>query len=204
MSKSSYSQCGASLIEALVTLLIFTVGLLGLAAMQLNALKSTADSGQRSQAAWLMNDLAERMRSNPDGTLANYQAAPICAALPNPMCADYYDPATGAKVNAADCNTAQMAAFDRWEAQCSYASLANLNPNGTGRFNSRDFLIAPDGNALTIANDNTVSINWFSKAQDSKAPSYVAPVADAGNEQDEDAAPAPDITVQSAAVEIIR
>ena len=43
-------QAGSSLIEVLVTLLIFSVGLLGLAAMQLNALQGSADSGQRSQA----------------------------------------------------------------------------------------------------------------------------------------------------------
>ena len=60
-------QSGITLIEVLVTLLITTVGLLGVAALQLSALKTTSDSAQRSQVVWLMQDLIERMRANPDG-----------------------------------------------------------------------------------------------------------------------------------------
>lgn len=196
-------QHGASLIEVMVALLIFTVGLLGLAAMQLNALQSTTDSGQRSQAAWLMNDLAERMRANPDGTLDNYRAAPNCAALPATVCADYYNPATNAKVNAANCSAAQMAAFDRWEAQCSYAALAALNPNGNNRFNSRDFLIAPEGDALSLDGDGQLNINWFSKAANNKPPLYEEPEED--EDEEEPATPTTQPSEQSAAtVRIIR
>jgi len=202
MSPLPCKQHGASLIEVMVALLIFTVGLLGLAAMQLNALQSTTDSGQRSQAAWLMNDLAERMRANPDGTLDNYRAAPNCAALPAPVCADYYNPATNAKVNAANCSSAQMAAFDRWEAQCSYAAIANFNPNGNSRFNSRDFLIAPDGNAVGLDGNGMLSINWFSKAASNKPSFYQE--SEESEEQEAPPSPAATPSEQSATVEIIR
>lgn len=203
LSPPPCKQHGASLIEALIALLIFTIGLLGLAAMQLNALQSTTDSGQRSQAAWLMNDLAERMRANPAGTLDDYQAAPNCAALPAAICADYFNPATNAKVNAADCSTAQMAAFDRWEAQCSYSAIADFNPEDSSRFNSRDFLIAPEGDALTM-NNQSLSINWFSKSGASR-PAYFEETS--AGDDDEDQAPAQptaNTSVQSAAVEIVR
>lgn len=206
MSPLPYKQHGASLIEVMIALLIFTVGLLGLAAMQLNALQSTTDSGQRSQAAWLMNDLAERMRANPGGTLDNYRAAPNCAALPAPVCADYYNPATNAKVNAANCSTAQMAAFDRWEAQCSYATLAALNPDGNNRFNSRDFLIAPEGDALSLDGEGELSINWFSKAANNKLPLYQEPEEneDEEDEEEEPATPAKPSDQSTATVSIIR
>lgn len=203
MSPLPRKQHGASLIEVMIALLIFTVGLLGLAAMQLNALQSTTDSGQRSQAAWLMNDLAERMRANPGGTLDNYRAAPNCAALPAPVCADYYNLATNAKVNAANCSTAQMAAFDRWEAQCSYATLAAPNPNGNNRFNSRDFLIAPEGDALSLDGEGELSINWFSKAAHNKPPLYQQP--EEGKDEEEPATPTTKPSEQSTAtVRIIR
>lgn len=203
MSPSSCKQHGASLIEALVALLIFTIGLLGLAAMQLNALQSTADSGQRSQASWLMNDLAERMRSNPGGTMDEYRAAPNCAALPTVICADYYNPSNNTKINAANCSTTQMAEFDRWEAQCSYADVVTFNPNGVSRFNSRDFLIAPEGGSLTME-DNNLSINWFSKAGNNR-PAFFEE-ATGGNDDggDPPAQPTTTPSVQSAAVEIIR
>lgn len=161
------TQQGASLIEVLIALLIFTVGLLGLAALQLNSLQSTADSSQRSQSTWLMQDLVERMRANPAGTAAQYSVAPACNALPARMCADYYNPDTQAKVAASDCSSAQMATFDTWEAQCSYAALPAFNTNDA-RFNSRDFVIPPEvGNALTAninGNNLDVSMNWLSKS----------------------------------------
>lgn len=69
-------QTGSSLIEVLVALLVFSVGMLGLAALQLNALQGASDSSQRSQTTWIMQDLAERFRANRDGTAATYAAAP--------------------------------------------------------------------------------------------------------------------------------
>ncbi|NRF48503.1 type IV pilus modification protein PilV [Pseudomonas stutzeri] len=208
MSPQPCKQQGASLIEVMIALLIFTVGLLGLAAMQLNALQSTSDSGQRSQAAWLMNDLAERMRANPGGSLDNYRAAPNCAALPATICADYYNPATNTKVNAANCSSEQMAAFDRWEAQCSYAAVAALNPNGNNRFNSRDFLITPEDDALSLDGDGDLRINWFSKAANNKPSFYQEPEEDDEEEDEgaeEPATPAIQPSEQSSAtVRIVR
>lgn len=161
------TQTGTSLIEVLVTLLVFSVGLLGLAAMQLNALQGSTDSGQRSQATWIAQDMAERIRANPEGSAAAYATAPNCAQLPGTMCADYYAPGTATKVNASNCTAAQMAAFDRWESQCSYADLATFNTIN-GRFTSRDFLRAPSSGAALTVNNNagqlTVSANWSGKA----------------------------------------
>lgn len=165
MSTFFYKQRGASLIEVLVALLIFTVGLLGLAAMQLNSLQSTADSGQRSQSVWLMQDFIERMRANPDGTAAQYAAPQNCGNLPARMCADYYNPSTAAKVNASECNAAQMAAFDAWEAQCSYAAVAAFNTIDA-RFNSRDFITPPDNNqVINFRNNLLLSVNWQNRSK---------------------------------------
>ncbi len=167
MSNRIVLQTGSSLIEVLVTLLVFSVGLLGLAAMQLNALQGSADSGQRSQAVWLAQDMAERIRANPEGSAANYAAAVNCAQLPGTMCADYYSPGASAKVNASTCTAAQMATFDRWESQCSYADVAAFNTID-GRFTSRDFLRAPgNGDALTVNNNAgllTINARWSGKA----------------------------------------
>ncbi|WP_339511542.1 type IV pilus modification protein PilV [Pseudomonas sp. RL_15y_Pfl2_60] len=165
-------QNGTSLIEALVTLLIFTVGLLGFAALQLSALQSSSDSGFRTQATWVVQELAERMRANPDADVADYTAAVDCAALPPQRCSDYFDPVSGAKVNASNCSAAQMAAFDRWEAQCTYGATAAYAANANARdarYTSRDFLgpaaaglapldIGANGNVFTI------TANWQSKS----------------------------------------
>ncbi len=167
MLKHNHLQTGSSLIEVLITLFIFAVGMLGMAALQLNALQSSSDSTQRSQTTWILQDFAERIRANPEGSAAAYAANPVCAALPATRCADYYNPATSAKVNATVCSAAQMAAFDRWEAQCSYSDIASFNTI-EGRFSGRDFTLTPDnGRALTVTNtNNTLTLTgfWFGRS----------------------------------------
>lgn len=57
---------GFSLIEVLVTLLLTTIGILGMVAMQSNAVRYTQDAVNRSNAVSLTNDLIEIMRQYPD------------------------------------------------------------------------------------------------------------------------------------------
>lgn len=171
MNLYAKTEAGSSLIEVLVTLLVFTIGMLGLAALQLNALQGSSDSAQRSQSTWLLQDIAERIRANPEGTAAAYATAPACANLPVRACADHYNPATSAKVNAADCTAAEMAAFDRWEAQCSYTAIAAFNTIDA-RFNGRDFINAPaSGNTLSVVNNaNVLTIKglWLGRGDNAK------------------------------------
>ncbi|SFM21367.1 type IV pilus modification protein PilV [Halopseudomonas yangmingensis] len=56
---------GASLIEALVALLVLCLGVLGVAAMQLTALRQTEAAGHAAQASLIMLDASERVRANP-------------------------------------------------------------------------------------------------------------------------------------------
>ncbi|VXC94151.1 type IV pilus modification protein PilV [Pseudomonas sp. 9Ag] len=60
----SARQRGATLIEVLVAMLILSVGLLGLAGMQMTALKSNQSAYYRSQATVLAYDIIDRMRAN--------------------------------------------------------------------------------------------------------------------------------------------
>ena len=57
-------QCGLGMIEILVALLVLSVGLLGLAAMQVTSTKMTSLSQQKTQAIILANDMIERVRAN--------------------------------------------------------------------------------------------------------------------------------------------
>jgi type IV pilus assembly protein PilV len=57
-------QRGATLIEVLVAVLILSVGLLGLAGLQMTALKSNHSAYYRSQATVLAYDIIDRMRAN--------------------------------------------------------------------------------------------------------------------------------------------
>lgn len=61
------TQRGFSLIEVLVTLVLLTIGMLGLVAMQGRGIQFTADSVSRNNAAMLATEIMEKVRANPDG-----------------------------------------------------------------------------------------------------------------------------------------
>ncbi|AHG41066.1 pilus assembly protein PilV [Pseudomonas syringae CC1557] len=62
-----HRQTGMTLIEVLVSVLILAIGLLGAAAIQLNALKYTDSSTMSSQASFIAYDMMDRIRANVDG-----------------------------------------------------------------------------------------------------------------------------------------
>ncbi|MEJ2603389.1 MAG: type IV pilus modification protein PilV [Gammaproteobacteria bacterium] len=105
-------QNGFSMVEALITVLIFAIGLLSVAGLQAVAKRSVYESAQRTTAAQLGNALLEKMRANPRA-LATYVTAGTLGggslgAAPAP-CDDPLDP----------CSADQLARVDlwRWEQQ---------------------------------------------------------------------------------------
>jgi len=67
-SKTYFNQSnGFTLIEVLITVVILSIGLLGMAGIQIQGLRGTTSSTVRSQATILANDIAERIRMNQDG-----------------------------------------------------------------------------------------------------------------------------------------
>jgi type IV pilus assembly protein PilV len=70
----SKRQSGVMLIEALIAILIFSIGILGLVGLQATAVKASGDAKYRSEAALLANELIGRMWTS-DRTQANLQTA---------------------------------------------------------------------------------------------------------------------------------
>lgn len=72
------------MLEALVTLLIVSLGLLGIAGIIANSLKVNQGAQIRSQASWLANNIIDSMRANrttAEKTPAAYTLG-NCAAIP--------------------------------------------------------------------------------------------------------------------------
>jgi type IV pilus assembly protein PilV len=57
-------QNGFAMLEVLVTIVIITFGLLGIAGLIASGLKANHSSYARSQASWLANDIIDSMRAN--------------------------------------------------------------------------------------------------------------------------------------------
>mgnify|MGYP003608324195 FL=1 len=65
------SEKGTTLIEVLVTVIIMSIGLLGIAAMQTTSVQANQSSYFRSQATLLAADITDRMRANRTAALAD-------------------------------------------------------------------------------------------------------------------------------------
>ena len=88
---------GFTLIEALIALVVLSLGLLGAAAMLLESLRAQGQSLRRVAATTLLRDLAERIRANP-AAAARYTTSSAGAAEPG--------------CDAPGCDAAQLAAAD--------------------------------------------------------------------------------------------
>ncbi len=76
-------QKGFSLIEVMVALIITSVGLLGLAMLQVQGMKFNTNAYLRTQATLLANDIIDRIRTNPGGDYTvdvSSATAPDCSA----------------------------------------------------------------------------------------------------------------------------
>jgi type IV pilus assembly protein PilV len=64
ISRSLKTQAGVTLIEVLVSILLMSIALLGLASMQANAVASQISSSTRANVADLVTDITDRLRAN--------------------------------------------------------------------------------------------------------------------------------------------
>lgn len=106
------AQRGATLIEVLVTLLVLSVGLLGMAGLQALSMQSNHSAYYRSQATFLAYDISERMRANR------------VVALSGGYSVDFPE-SSSAHTESGDRATTDQA---QW-----LNNLASVLPNGTGK-----------------------------------------------------------------------
>ena len=111
---------GSTLIEAMVALVIMSIGMLGLAGLQITGLNDNADAERRTQGTLIVNDLIERMRANTTGVAAGSYAginfANIdCQGTPANYCA-----ARGGNA-AVECTSDEVANFDAYVSLCEGA-----------------------------------------------------------------------------------
>ena len=95
-------QNGFTLLEVLIALLVLSIGLLGLAALQTIGLRSSTMANLRTVATLKAYDMSDRMRANPGGVDDLQYVQPATNIVPT----GFVDCA------AATCTTTQLAAYD--------------------------------------------------------------------------------------------
>lgn len=125
---------GFSLLELLVTLLILSIGLLGLAAVQTISIKNVNNSQFRTVATHYAYDIAERMRANRSGVDSGYYAA-IDGTEADQACTP--------------CNALQLAQHDAYE----WNQIIKNSPNSGG---------LPDGKGTVTQNSGVhdIVVSW--------------------------------------------
>ena len=130
MHLNNQHQLGVSLIESMIALLVISIGLLGIAALQITAMKQNSSALHHSQSVWISYDMADRIRAN-FGQFAAYAGIDTNNTPPQDC--------TGG------CTSAQMVTSDAE----SWASLVQNLPSGRGTITSQ-VATAPATNELLI------------------------------------------------------
>lgn len=152
--RSIHRQKGFNLIEALVAFLILSVGMLGIASLQLISLKAGQTAVLRTVAVVKAEEIMERIRNNPT-VVASYDSGTVGTGVDN-GCNDYSGSVT-------ECTAAQMVADDVYQWLDSLdKSLPNTGASGTvGIVNP-----VAGVNPLSVV---TVTINWQERDPESQS-----------------------------------
>jgi type IV pilus assembly protein PilV len=112
-------QSGFTLIEVLISVFVLALGVVGVAGMQLVALRTSQQSSIQSMAAQLATEMADKMRANPEQMKLDDNLNPylneknvVYSAATDP------DPEAPSKMcysPAVNCSSAELAAFDIYE-----------------------------------------------------------------------------------------
>lgn len=147
-------ESGFNLIEVMVALVVLSIGLLGLATVQITSLQQNQSAYMRTQATLFAYDITDRMRANID-EVSNGSYFAASGALDS-TCINY-------SASAAGCSASEMASHDIAEWQAAIA--AELpGDNASGRVCRSDLagdtVGAPDCEGDNSDNPIVVYVWW--------------------------------------------
>jgi len=172
------NQRGLTLAEVLIAVVILSIGLLGIAGLQLTGLRGAQSANLRTQATVLANDIAERIRANPTGALNPVDGGGIALArnttyadvsLANIVCdpnePGFVAPPRCSKTPASapiNCSTRQMAIHDISVWLCGIGNndgVQNLLPTPVATISCTD-LVAGDTDNCSPGSTLSVNVGW--------------------------------------------
>ena len=138
-------QRGAGLVEVSISLLVLSIGALGLGTLQISAKRMGYEAIQRTEAAALAMDLFERLR-------ANRVALPAYDSVGMGDAAGSQLPVPQSNCSDVSCSPAQLNAWDLWQWEQAL--------NGATSGNSEGGLVRPTACVTVIGRRVTLEIAW--------------------------------------------
>lgn len=128
------------MIEVLVTIVLISIGILGMVALQGRTIAYTQDAVQRNHAAMLADELLEMMRADLDEVLSDGEPK---------NSSDYYK-AEGAEFPDAPDDCSSFATLSASERLGCWAERARATLAGADDLMEDEFSITPSGSAIAI------------------------------------------------------
>lgn len=158
MKAAMYKQRGISMIEVLVAVLVLSIGVIGMAGMQVQALQASTDSSQRTTALMLARSIVGQMRSNVDA-MDSYESAYEdidCEGSAPQSC------------SAANCNPEQLAAYDAHALMCG--SGGDVKSSMASSLASPEIAIECDPSPCDfLQSELSLTVQWVVRQNDSDA-----------------------------------
>jgi len=133
---------GFTLIEVLISLVVISIGLFGIAGMQLQSLKTSHDAYLRTQATFLAYDLIDKMRANRTAAIAGEYNTGFNSV-----------PSGGTDCYSNNCSINNLAQFERDLWMCElrgYSGSVCNNLNVTPSLSQGEASVAVNSNQVTV------------------------------------------------------
>ena len=149
------NQQGVSLLEVLISVLVLSVGLLGLGKLQLFSLKGSNDAHFHTVASFLAADLGDRMRTNPDGValagyeITNIESIALCSATPPKLC-----------IGTSYCSATELATFDLYQISCGIKNGASVSSGMKHLLPSATMSVDCGGVVCNSNLQHTITLSW--------------------------------------------
>lgn len=173
-------QRGVTLVELLVSVFVFAIGVLGFSALQTRSLQATYDNAQREDVIWMADSLIGRIRSNNFATsdyVSEINGFGTECPNANPpagltLCAEEQG---GGVIGA--CSESDLAAYDVWDVLCNSVDPDTDVISNTGGLDAVNGLtiqlgcndgFITDTDTCSTGSDLTLNFTWCTKSVDAE------------------------------------
>ena len=147
------TSTGFTLMEILVALLVLSLGLLGMAGMQIFSLSSNYDAYLRTQATFFAYELVDKLKANRNEALAGGY---------DTLISNIAGSVTDCQSTTADCSPNELAVFEVTQWKCALGAYASSSVCFS-TFNMTPILPNGDGSVTRNGAQFTISVQWLER-----------------------------------------